>query len=118
MNIRIASFIQTRDLNTSAQGFIKCSYAGPKFEALQMTSSGVNNINILAQMSQCTKLDAKDAILFHQQKCAELWLCKELEITSNFYALHQGCTTQISWVARIFFLVMFKGQKLHVLPFQ
>ena len=32
--------------------------------------------------------DAKDNIQFYQQICTQLYLCTELEVTPNFYALH------------------------------
>ncbi len=42
---------------------------------------------------------------------------KARKFENSAYYLEQGCTTQISWRTRIFFIFMFKGQNLQVFTF-
>ncbi len=54
---------------------------------LMKFSPGLNYTNFWckAQMCQCTEMRSKDAILNHQQNFTQLYQCKELERTTNFY---------------------------------
>ncbi len=47
-----------------------------------------------AQMCRCIELGPKDAVLFHQHNCLQLYQCKELEAMPIFYAADTSLFTR------------------------